>query len=265
MNIEFHIFQDYVLKMIKKDPSSFFSLIKLFNHKAYKASDTDLTYRQISHINKNILEDQREDNKGWRKFSLKEIAYLSIIQKLRTFGLKDKQLDGLKNSFFTEENSTFSDIALILVLQGVRVDIIIDEKTNVYFVDAIEDYAYFRKKFTAHLNINFNKLIKNSWKKFKIEIPDYRDALDCFQTNIPSKIDKKMLDLVNRENYSEFFAKTKNNNGKETRIITGKKRKRISEEEVLKLINQKFTTVTTKKEDTENDKLDVEIIKTHKL
>ena len=111
MSIRFLITNDTIDCRLADERGKFEEIRILINEKKYKVADTGLTYRQASYINKNILEDDRENKQGWRKFSLKEVIYLSLVQELRLFGLNDNQLINLKKSFFSNKyKSNFSSI-----------------------------------------------------------------------------------------------------------------------------------------------------------
>lgn len=68
---------------------------KSLNVKRYKLSDNELNSRLLNHWNEiGVLEDDRPDGKGWRRFSITEMIWINIIKKLRAFGL---DMDAIKN------------------------------------------------------------------------------------------------------------------------------------------------------------------------
>ncbi|MCX2718754.1 MerR family transcriptional regulator [Lentiprolixibacter aurantiacus] len=61
---------------------------EFLNEKRYKLSDEKVTSRVLNHWNEiGILEDDRPEGKGWRRFSISEMVWITIIKKLRRFGL----------------------------------------------------------------------------------------------------------------------------------------------------------------------------------
>ncbi len=263
--IEFFILQKWVGEMIEEEMNSFMFFCKFLENKEFSVGSTVLTYREASYINKNLLDDVRVNKSEWRKFSLKEIIYLTIIKDLRKFGTRDKQLINIKKAFFDKENEVFSNIAILLTFQKMRIDIIIDEDFNVFFVDTVDNYSMFRKRFKMNINLNFNEYVMDVWEKFSKERVAYRDALDVLGDFIPNEEDKKMLDLINKEGYEEFYCKKKGKNGERKQIITGVKRDKIDQGSLIKLVNQKFTTIKTFKENQGGESVSVEIKKTHKI
>lgn len=265
MAIEFFILQKWVGEMIEEDMESFMSFCSFLEKKEFSVSDTSLTYREASYINKNLLDDAGRNKNEWRKFNLKEVIYLAIIKELRRFGIKDKQLINLKKSFFDKDNEIFSNIAILLTFQKMRIDIMIDQNLNIYFVDTVDNYSIFRKKFKTHINLNLNEYVMDVWEKISGNRIGYRDVLDVLNSFIPADEDRKMLDLINKEGYEEFYWKKKGKGKEIKQIITGIKRERINQKDLIKLVNQKFTTIKTFKEDQKGEDINIEIKKTHKI
>jgi DNA-binding transcriptional MerR regulator len=68
-----------------------------------KGLDIDeLSYRIINHWEKNgLIEVERgEDGKGWRKFSLMDAMWISVIIELRKFGVSIENLNLIKNQLY---------------------------------------------------------------------------------------------------------------------------------------------------------------------
>lgn len=71
-----------------------------------KGLDIDeLSYRIINHWEKNgLIEVERgEDGKGWRKFSLMDAIWISIIIELRKFGVSIENLKLIKNQLYNND------------------------------------------------------------------------------------------------------------------------------------------------------------------
>lgn len=263
--IEFFVLQKWVEEMIQEDLKSFMSFCNFLDRKEFSVGDTVLTYREASYINKNLLDDTRENKNEWRKFSFKEVIYLTIIKDLRKFGIKDKKLINLKRAFFDKENAVFSDIAILLTFKKMRVDIMIDNDFNIYFVDTVDNFSMFRKKFKMNINLNLNEYAMDIWEKISEERIEYKDALDILGNLMPEEGDKKLLDLIHKEGYEEFTYKKKGENDKKSQVITGIKRDNVTQKELMNLINQKFTSIKTFRENQKKDGISVEIKKTHKI
>jgi hypothetical protein len=64
------------------------NIVKQFNQQAYTIGEEKLSSRVLNHwYQSGIITDDRLDNKGWKKFSFSEIVWISIVIKLRKFGL----------------------------------------------------------------------------------------------------------------------------------------------------------------------------------
>ena len=67
---------------------------KILNAKRYTISNDIVSARTLSHWQQiELISDERPDGRGWRRFSLTEVIWLQIINKLRKFGM---QLDLIK-------------------------------------------------------------------------------------------------------------------------------------------------------------------------
>ncbi|MEI6058796.1 MAG: MerR family transcriptional regulator, partial [archaeon] len=54
----------------------------------YTVGDTGISYRMINYWSENgVLPDGIQDGSGWKRFSLIELVWLRVVQKLRGFGL----------------------------------------------------------------------------------------------------------------------------------------------------------------------------------
>lgn len=66
---------------------------EILNKKRYKLSDERLSSRVLNHWHEiGVLDDDRPDGKGWRKFSISEMMWISIIKTLRSFGMDMKSV-----------------------------------------------------------------------------------------------------------------------------------------------------------------------------
>lgn len=88
----------------------------VITEKKYTIAATDASYRVVNHwSNVGLFEDDRLDKKGWRKFSAVDIVWVTILSKLREFGLS---LDKLKNSYKTlmKDEEKLLEFCIFLVL-----------------------------------------------------------------------------------------------------------------------------------------------------
>ncbi|MGE3799470.1 MAG: MerR family transcriptional regulator [Candidatus Kapaibacterium sp.] len=73
--------------------------VERVNEKLYTVKETDLTYRALNHWTElELLEDDREEGKGWRKFSMADLVWIRILTDLRYFGVPIEKLKRVKDS-----------------------------------------------------------------------------------------------------------------------------------------------------------------------
>lgn len=67
------------------------------NKPQFSVAEEKITSRVLNHWHEiDLLYDNREDKKGWRKFSISDSIWISIALKLRNFGLGLKQIKKVK-------------------------------------------------------------------------------------------------------------------------------------------------------------------------
>jgi DNA-binding transcriptional MerR regulator len=89
--IEKKWFEEYFFEYFIKEGIAYTHIVR---RKKFKLTDENVSSRVLNHwVNKGIFHDDREDKKGWKVFSLTDTMLLSIIKRLRHFGL---DLDKIK-------------------------------------------------------------------------------------------------------------------------------------------------------------------------
>ena len=108
-------------------------LDKLINEKSYTKAHTPLSYRQINTLSKDkLFPEERNQNKGWRKFSLKELIFFNIVAELKKYGLSHEILKNLSKSFFEESTA---EIAIKYVHSYIEVVLTIKSTGEVDYYD----------------------------------------------------------------------------------------------------------------------------------
>ena len=79
-----------------QDPKHSAFLAKKFTTASIGQKYRNLTYWQAQ----GVLEDERTDGVGWRKFSFVDIAFITLIEKLRELGLSLSDIKQVKDDLF---------------------------------------------------------------------------------------------------------------------------------------------------------------------
>jgi hypothetical protein len=85
----------------------FKSMHQILQERKYTVSETGVPYRVINHWeNKKIMPDGAKDQQGWRKFTLVELAWLRIVQRLRDFGFSLQKIRDTKEQIINWNKKT---------------------------------------------------------------------------------------------------------------------------------------------------------------
>jgi len=86
------------------------SVKEFLNEPKYTIGDEAISSRVLKHWHDvGILDDNRPKGKGWRKFSLTEVVWISVVSQLRNFGLDLKKIKKVKkylDVFNSNENQS---------------------------------------------------------------------------------------------------------------------------------------------------------------
>lgn len=232
-------------------------ITEFINKKEFKVSDTPLTYRQINSMDEdNLLSNDRENKKGWRKFSFKELVYIYIISELKKFGLKHEQLTQLWEAFFKEPtppdiskpadiqiNKGIAEDALGCVFGQIEITLCVDSKGNIVFYDQAR-YAFLYQTSKPQVHINLNSIANSLLAKFGyIQIP-VNDSLQkaVFNWNKidMTKKEEKLLEVIRNEDYTTIEVKKKNG---EAHILHAGKihedESNVTVNDILKMVKEK--------------------------
>lgn len=81
---------------------------RFLNKKTIRLAKKNISSRVITHWQEvGLITDDRHEGKGWRKFSISEIVWLTIIIKLRKFGFQLKKIKHVKEylELYNSENN----------------------------------------------------------------------------------------------------------------------------------------------------------------
>lgn len=140
------------------------------------------SYRSLNYLQENgLLNDYRNDKKGWRKFSLVDCFYLHILHQLRMLDISQKCKKDLFNFFHDLGGRKmacmefFDDIyvlrllpswvsLLFLLENGYEVKLVVDASEKIRFLDPIETALFLRDYSGGSFQLDLS-YIWNSVKK----------------------------------------------------------------------------------------------------
>lgn len=182
------------------------SIIEFLNDKRHTIKDESISSRVLNHwYSENIIVDDRPNGKGWKKFSLTELVWITIVSKLRRFGLDLKKISKVKSElliytrkgkpnefplldFYILLSSNSKEPIKLLVFESGEAVI-----ANQSLIDVSMQFGSFTEDY---ITIDINKLVSKLLKK-KGQSTDYLSyQLDDVQKEIQKKILKDDIDSI---------------------------------------------------------------------
>ena len=171
----------------------------LFNEQIYTIKDERISSRVLNHwYEMELINDDRPNKKGWKKFSFSEVVWIEVILKLRMFGLNLKsikqvkeQIDIYKTSHNNKSKCLLLDFYMAVVLTStIPVKIIVFESGQAEIVRQIDlDIAntcgFIVEDF---ISIDLNKLLDGLLKKKNVRA----DYLNYNISNIAKEIESSL-------------------------------------------------------------------------
>ena len=206
-----------------EDLDDYPKLSAFLNVKELSVSFTGQTYRIINHWeNAGLLDDNRESENGWRKYSPSEIIWIKIIYQLREFGFSiDKIKEVKKYVIGTQKQGDLPrlhDLLIGLLFNDYNISLIV-------YPDGISDLVTLEKyeeefsgsKFKNHIRINLFEIVCDLFSNIEFE-----DKIN------PSQ------DELNDEEIKLLFQLRTGNFESITINLEGKKIKQIHKTEIVK-------------------------------
>jgi len=224
------------------------NLIEFINKKQFTVSDTPLTYRQINSLDEdNLLDNSRNNKRGWRKFSFKELVYILIVAEVKKFGVKHCQLHELWKAFFGNPQDRnkrgYADLAIGCVFGHTQIILTIDSVGNIIFYDpnSFILFSSWEQKplLTLELNSFVNRLLKVMGRGDFI--PKFTVFSESFKRNekVLKPKEEELLKIIRNEQYCAIRIKKKNG---EIKLIYAEKsanNKGLTSKNLIELINKK--------------------------
>lgn len=227
-----------------------------------KLAVEDLTYRKINDWeNKDMISGSRKRKTvGWRRFSVIDVVKLCVISDLRRLGfsiekiktivdkISDIYVDGITPEGKVRIRFMQLEYSILDCIDGNKVFLLIDEKENVCFLTE-EDTAftcfYIDSDFGPLLILPFFSYVKKIVRSMKkdIRIRSKSTVRELFKIMLPER-ERKILEIIRDKKYEQIIVRKPDN---EKILIRAKSRRRgkLSDEDIIKIINEKeYQTIT---------------------
>ena len=169
--------------------------------KRFKLTDNNVSSRVLNHwVNKGIFHDDREDKKGWKIFSITDTVLLTIIKRLRMFGI---DLDRIKkvtdylysyNYLDSEANCFLLDFYIALGTNYLNIDpisLIVDGEGDAVIVRQTTLNELLQMGVLVdYIVIDLKALLAKGAPKEYRNISKY----------VPSKLEKEIEETINTSN-----------------------------------------------------------------
>ena len=159
-------------------------VISNISEQKHKISDVNLSSRILNHwYDAGIINDDRPNGKGWKKFSLAEIVWIEIIRKLRNFGFDLKKIKKVKDEidlYNFDKNYPHSNLIefyILVVLQfkaPFKVIVFESGQTEILRqidIDLAQEMGSFSEDF---ISIDLNQILIKLLKRSELK-PKYVD------------------------------------------------------------------------------------------
>ncbi len=143
------------------------------SEKNIKQSNIHITSRLLNHWEKlGLIDDERPDGKGWRKFSICDIVWMELIHELRKFGFSNELIQNAKNDLIQRStNKTISGNQLLqynvgrVVCFRIPVFVLVFNTGEIEFASNQEaSLAYSLETISNHIKIELNSIVQKLYK-----------------------------------------------------------------------------------------------------
>ena len=157
------------------------------NVQNHKVDDERLSSRLLNHWYKSgIIDDDRPNGKGWKKFSISELVWVQVVFKLRKFGLDLNRIKLVKNHIDVynkldeSSNCLLLDFYIVVAIHSsIPIKLIVFESGQADIVRQVDiDIANHMQMIPEDfIMIDLNKMLNNFFTKKDIRA-DYFGPLD---------------------------------------------------------------------------------------
>jgi DNA-binding transcriptional MerR regulator len=171
------------------------------NKQTQKIGENQISSRVLNHwYEKGIIIDDRPENKGWKKFSFSDAVWVTIVIKLRKFGLNLEQIKLVKeqldyyNKLDKVSKCSLLDFYLVVAMTSkIPIKLVVFESGQAELVRQIDlDLANTIDSIPEDfISIDINKLVGKMLKKQGVSA-DYLGYSDIPMSPIVKEIEKSL-------------------------------------------------------------------------
>ena len=182
------------------------------NEQKHKIDDERLSSRLLNHWYKTgIIDDDRPNGKGWKKFSISELVWVQIVFKLRKFGFDLNRIKLVKNHIDVynkldeSSNCLLLDFYIIVTIHSsIPIKLIVFESGQADIVRQVDiDIANHMQMIPEDfIMIDLNKMLNNLFKKKDIRV-------DYFQMDAKSPLIKQIESSISKDNIQSVTVRVK--------------------------------------------------------
>jgi DNA-binding transcriptional MerR regulator len=190
-------------------------LTNMFNEKTHKFDNSQASYRLINYWEKaGLLDDQRPEGKGWRKYSMMDVLWIETLSQLRMFGYPLEKLNTLKQNLKKIQIEGWGNEMPVLEVYFIQayiycdlVDLLVMADGTFCLTTSAEYLTLLQKGVlatTSHLKVNLNSVATAVTRK------------DCTPRYIEGKLAKiteeevQVLKVIRTESFQQITLNKKN-------------------------------------------------------
>jgi DNA-binding transcriptional MerR regulator len=213
------------------------------NKKHLRMQDTDTAYRVVNYWTEyGVLEDSRKNKDEWRKFSILDLYWITIIHTLRNYGVSLDTIKSVYKKLFQEKDSFergLFEMSIPECLEHKPMFFILFPDDNFGIVNfqelVISEQMY---NLDTYIKINLNNIV---YHLYKVE-----DKTIHFEPTL--SLSNEELDLIEKYRSGKFESITVEASSKDTVLIKGVKNFDVKERMVDILKSAKYQDLEVKQE-----------------
>ncbi len=217
---------NYDVGLLSIQPTTYQKIAEKWQAKTARVKDSGVTYRFLNYLSTTgVFPETRENtNKGWRKLSYVDCFLITLISKLRKFGINTNTIKLLSKIFsqpippkYAQYNSNIWLDIMIALHCGIDIQLFIDENCNIAFYDSVYAELHNSEFTNGTLRINLlkplNELRKNNGLE-QIELKEINYEVDSKSEASASKLTAFLDEEIPNMNSSSTIMIRKKPSGK---------------------------------------------------